>query len=83
MLIVTYVVVGLVSFWTSFLCIRALLTNAPQKTGTMPDNDILIKLLFGKSNVPMVNNAKGAILWFIGGIICLVLLLRAINWYPS
>lgn len=83
MLLVIYVVVGLVSFWVSFICIMALLTNGVQKSGTMPDNDKLIKLLFGRRNVPTVNNAKGAVIWFISGIICLVLLLRAINWYRS
>lgn len=49
-----------------------------QKTGTMPDNDALMALLFGKKNVSIANNLIGSIIWLLAAIVCTVLFLRDI-----
>jgi hypothetical protein len=70
---------ALISFYTSTICFIALFRSGSQKTGTAPDNDVLIRFIFGEKYVTSINNLKGGIIWLLGGVVCTVLILRKLN----
>lgn len=82
---IVYILAGAMCYYTSIRCFLALRRNSQQATFTMPDNDALMKLLFGARNVPRVNNFIGVFIWLIGGIICTVVLYTEFiihwNWF--
>ena len=73
---IIYILVGLISYYSSVNCFIALFKNDTQKTWTAPDNDALVRLIFGGKHVSKINNLKGGIIWLISAIICTVLFFR-------
>lgn len=45
---IIYALVSSISYYTSVKCFIALYRNGSQAIGTMPDDDALVKLLFGQ-----------------------------------
>lgn len=71
-----YIVLAGYLFWHSIICFLAFFRNGSQKTFTMPDNDILMGLIFGKRNISRVNNFKGAVITLIVAVGMTILLIR-------
>ncbi len=76
---IVYLLVGLISYYSSLSCFISLSKNGNQKTWTSPENDTLIRILFGRNNVSKINNLKGGIIWLISAIICTVLFFRGLQ----
>jgi len=76
MKITLYILLAAYLYWSAAACLYAFVKNGDQKTGTMPDNDILVGWIFGKKNISRVNNLKGAIILLISAILVTVLIVR-------
>jgi hypothetical protein len=76
---ILYVIVGVISYYTSIRCFVSFYKGGSQKTWTRPDNDALMRLVFGGKHVIRINNLKGGILWLISATICTVLFIRELK----
>ncbi|NIJ54688.1 hypothetical protein FHS68_003870 [Dyadobacter arcticus] len=54
----------------------AIFRSQSQKTFSMPDIDILLRLIFGKGNIVRANNFKGAVIALIVAVGITILLIR-------
>ena len=75
---IIYILVGLISYCTSINCFISFYSNKSQKTWTTPENDVLVRLLFGGKNISRINNLKGGFIWLIGALVCTVLFFRCL-----
>jgi len=71
-----YIVLAGYLYWHSIICFLAFFRNGSQKTFTMPDNDILMGLIFGKRNISRVNNFKGAVITLVIAVGMTILIIK-------